>query len=40
MPKSPLQLVPARQWEMLKKLPAHIPGSTASQVTAWLKAQG
>jgi predicted DNA-binding transcriptional regulator YafY len=40
MPKSSLQPALARQWEMLKKLPAHNPGLTASQITAWLKEQG
>ena len=40
MPKSPLHLTLARQWEMLKKLPAGGPGLTASQVTAWLQSQG
>ncbi len=40
MPKSSLHLALARQWEMLKKLPASGPGLTASQITAWLKEQG
>ncbi len=40
MPKSSLRLAVARQWELLKKLPARGPGLTASQITAWLKAQG
>lgn len=40
MPKSSLQFALARQWEMLKKLPARGPGLTASQITAWLGEQG
>lgn len=40
MPKSSLNLVLARQWEMLKKLPPHAPGLAASQMTTWLKSQG
>ena len=40
MPKSPLQFALARQWEMLRKLPARGPGLTASQITVWLREQG
>lgn len=40
MPKSSNHLALARQWEMLKKIPARPPGITSSELTAWLKDQG
>ena len=40
MPKSSNKFALARQWELLKKLPARGPGLTASEITAWLKDQG
>ncbi|HSY54660.1 MAG TPA: WYL domain-containing protein [Opitutaceae bacterium] len=40
MPKSSNKFALARQWELLKKLPARGPGLTASEITAWLKEQG
>lgn len=40
MPKSSNHLALARQWEMLKKLPARGPGITASELTSWLKDEG
>ncbi|HXC01995.1 MAG TPA: WYL domain-containing protein [Opitutaceae bacterium] len=40
MPKSSNKFALARQWELLKKLPARGPGLTASKITAWLKDQG
>jgi len=40
VPKSSLRLALARQWEMLKKLPASGPGLTASQIKSWLEDQG
>jgi predicted DNA-binding transcriptional regulator YafY len=39
VPKSSLRLALARQWEMLKKLPASGPGLTASQIKSWLTDQ-
>ena len=40
MPKSSNHLALARQWEMLKKIPARPPGITSSALTEWLKDQG
>jgi predicted DNA-binding transcriptional regulator YafY len=40
MPKSSNHLALARQWEMLKKIPARPPGITASALREWLKDQG
>jgi predicted DNA-binding transcriptional regulator YafY len=40
MPKSSNHLALARQWEMLKKIPARAPGITANELTSWLKDQG
>ena len=40
MPKSSNHLALARQWEMLKNIPARPPGITSSELTEWLKDQG